>query len=111
MRKDIVQEPRGYSKSCTIRAFTFQPFASRQGQDTVVGLRFPFNPSVAQILKQCFVRIRHELHDPEHFILAAGGWLPKNRCWFVEQAIWPTVQRELEAAGYALRLEGQRANP
>ena len=107
MRKDILQEPRGYSKACTIRAFTFQPFASRQGQDTVVGLRFPFNPSVAQILKQCFVRYRHELHDPEHFILAAGGWLPNKRCWFVEQAIWPTVQRELESAGCQIKAKNE----
>ncbi len=111
MSKDIVQEPRGHSKPCKIRAFTFQPFASRKGRDTVVGLRFPFNPSVAQILKQCFVRYRHELHDPEHFILAAGGWLHRERCWFVEQAIWPTLQRELKAAGHALQPERQVGLP
>ncbi len=85
-----------------IRAFEFQPFESRQGRDTVIGLTFPFNRPIAEILKQCFARYRQQLYDPEHFIHSAGGWLARERCWFVEHAIWPTVQRELEAAGYEI---------
>ena len=85
-----------------IRTFEFQPFESRQGRDTVIGLTFPFNRPIAEILKQCFARYRQQVYDPEHFIHSAGGWLTRERCWFVEHAIWPTVQRELEAAGYEI---------
>ena len=91
--------------STVVRAFEFQPFESRRGRDTVIGLTFPFDQPIAQILKQCCARYRHQLFDPENFIHSAGGWLAHKRCWFVERAIWPDVQAELKAAGYEILAE------
>ena len=96
-----------------IHTFALQPFESRQGRNTVIGLRFPFNQSIAQILTQCCADHRQRLYDPvydqlidpENLILAAGGWLAREQCWFVERAIWLTVQVELEAAGYQINAE------
>ena len=39
---------------CVIHAFEFQPFESRRGRDTVIGLRFPFNAAIAATLKEHF---------------------------------------------------------
>ncbi len=94
---------------CVIHAVEFQPFESRQGVDTVIGLTFPFNRPIAEILKQCFARYRQQLYDPEHFIHSAGGWLARERCWFVEHAICQRSNVNSKLPGMkSIRNVGQR---
>jgi len=81
-----------------ITAFRFQPFESRQGQDTVIGLRFKYDAQLVaglkSILKQCRGRaVRKDRH--QH---SAGGWLPEHKVWFVEENVWPRVALALKNA-------------
>jgi hypothetical protein len=79
-----------------IEVFSCQPFESRQGIDTVVGLRFPYSPPTITLIKQTLARFR-----PEYVALGGqpGGWAPKDKYWWVERRVWPTVQAVLEDAG------------
>lgn len=81
-----------------VQAFRFMPFQSRAGE-TVVGLRFPYNDAFVAALKTSLARHKDRAIDPSRNIHQPGGWQPKSKCWFVEEAIWPDVKQELYAAG------------
>ncbi len=90
------------SDGARLELFRFQPFQSRQGVDTVLGLRFPYEPTLIESLKQA---LRQATADGRNRgILSAtaqsGGWLPERRCWFVESFAWPTVRDVLRRFGY-----------
>jgi hypothetical protein len=78
-----------------LHAFAFQSFQSRRGIDTVIGLRFPYNPCVIDTLKAA-LREAREQTSPAN----PGGWLPDAKAWFIERAVWPAVRRRLLAAGH-----------
>jgi hypothetical protein len=80
-----------------IRVFVFQPFESRQGQDTVIGLRFAFDVELIDQLKGALREARDGTGKRN-----PGGWLATERAWFVERSAWPTVRRRLVEAGYPL---------
>jgi hypothetical protein len=73
----------------------FQPFESRVGIDTVLGLRFPYDPALPGLLKSAYreAGARAGVRSP-------GGWLPEHKCWFVERAVWPAVRDCLVRAGH-----------
>jgi hypothetical protein len=73
----------------------FQPFQSRAGIDTVLGLSFPYDPALAALLKSAYreAGVREGVRIP-------GGWLPEHKCWFVERAVWPAVRACLARAGH-----------
>jgi hypothetical protein len=79
-----------------IRVFPFQPFASRLGRDTVIGLQAAYDAERVALLKSA-LREARELTGRN-----TGGWLATERAWFVERSAWPTVRRRLVEAGYAL---------
>ena len=79
-----------------VQTFKFMPFASRAGQ-SVIGLRFPFNEALTAALKASLARHKGAAIDPARQVNAPGGWQPKSRCWFVEEAIWPAVLADLRA--------------
>jgi hypothetical protein len=80
-----------------VRVFEFQPFESRRGVDTVIGLRFGYDPELVACLKQA-VRVAKGLYMRKNL----GGWLAKHKAWFVEKFAWPGVRRRLEALGCTL---------
>jgi hypothetical protein len=84
----------------------FQPFESRVGTDTVLGLRFPYDPALADLLKFAYreAGARAGVRSP-------GGWLPEHKCWFVERAVWPAVRDCLERAGHTIIEEGAEGEP
>lgn len=79
---------------------SFQPFASRIGQDTVIKLRFDYNPDLIADLKKILRHYKDEALDPSRHIFQPGGWNPKFKCWYVERNIWGLVKHELEEMGY-----------
>ncbi|HEY7066399.1 MAG TPA: J domain-containing protein [Chloroflexota bacterium] len=83
----------------TATYFAFQPFTSRAGMDTVLGVRFPFNGALVGELKDRLrtQKQRHYLARP------AGGWLPEARAWFVERECWPTIHALLRQWGYSVQ--------
>jgi hypothetical protein len=80
-----------------IHVSAFQPFESRRGVDTVLALRFRYDPDVIEVLKDA---IRRASRD--RGIRNAGGWLAEHRSWFVERQAWPCVRDQLRQAGYTL---------
>jgi hypothetical protein len=85
-----------------IRVHEFQPFASREGVDTVLGLTFRYDPALVGLLKAA---IRSE--GLRQGVKCPGGWLAEHRCWFVERPVWPAVREALARAGHAARGEEQ----
>jgi hypothetical protein len=77
----------------SIHVFAFQPFSSRTGFDTVLGLRFSFDRDLVELLKEALRNLK------PGFPGSPGGWLPEHRAWFVERAVWPAVSTRLRAAG------------
>jgi hypothetical protein len=74
-----------------------QPFKSRQGVDTVLTLRFDYDPDVVELVKDALAEARRLTG-----LFPAGGWLADRRYWFCEHWAWPTVRRRLEQAGHAV---------
>jgi hypothetical protein len=58
-----------------IQVSRFQPFESRQGIDTVIGLRFTYDAAIVALLKALLVRHRERAAKPEEHRHTAGGWL------------------------------------
>jgi hypothetical protein len=83
-----------------IHVFAFQPFESRAGVDTVIGLRFRFDWTLADLLKTA-LRSARLLSSRKN----VGGWLDREKAWFVERFAWPHVRRHLEEAGCVLDIE------
>lgn len=79
---------------------SFQPFASRIGQDTVIKLRFDYNPDLVESLKKILRHYKDEALDPSRHIFQPGGWNPKEKCWYVERNIWSKVRDSLHFEGY-----------
>jgi hypothetical protein len=77
-----------------IHVSAFQPFESRVGVDTVLALRFKYDPELIDVLKSALREASRVLG-----IYNAGGWLAEHRCWFVERNAWPLVRERLAAAG------------
>jgi hypothetical protein len=78
----------------------FQPFVSRRGRDTVVRLSFDYNADLVADLK-ILIR-KYETHVLNPDARCAGGWLPKSKCWFIEESIWPAVKNDLIEFGYSI---------
>jgi hypothetical protein len=76
--------------------FSFQPFESRRGIDTVVGLRFRYDVQLVADLKDALRQARR-LKGGHHL----GGWLAQHRARFVERRAWPHVPQRLQALGNA----------
>ncbi len=83
----------------TIRVFRFQPFASRKGQEPMIGLKFTFNWQVVSTLKQLLKLYRGQAANSSMLRYSAGGWLSQYACWFVEPVVWPDMQNELRQIG------------
>jgi hypothetical protein len=77
----------------------FQPFASRRGVDTVLALRFKYDPDLIATLKDALQEARSR-----GYAFQPGGWLAEERCWFVERQAWPCVRSHLRDAGYSVFL-------
>jgi hypothetical protein len=90
-----------------VHVFRFQPFPSRAAQPPVVGLRFAYDAALVARFKAALAVCKGWALDPQQRIYTAGGWLPEERCWFVEPAAWPTVRAALVAFG-ATCVEGDR---
>jgi hypothetical protein len=82
--------PQTQAPTLTIHVDRFQPFQSRVGIDSVVRLRFEYDPALVSRLKALLEVYRI---GTEH--KTVGGWLPKHSCWFVEPAVWDVVRMEL----------------
>jgi hypothetical protein len=83
-----------------IHVSAFQPFESRRGVDTVLALRFRYDPELIEVLKDSLRRAAREL-DMHN----VGGWLAEHRCWFVEREAWPYVRAWLTDRG--CRFQGE----
>jgi hypothetical protein len=81
----------------TITVKPFQPFGSRVGKDTVLGLYSRYDPDLVEVLKAAI-----KYAGAYAGVQSVGGWLPKHGCWFVERAVWPAVRASLEGAGHAV---------
>jgi hypothetical protein len=90
----------GGGRKRLIEISRFQPFASRQGIDTVYRLRFQYDPDIILILKAALHRARGTLGGNN-----LGGWLEEHRCWFVEPSAWPLVADQLRRNGCQLQSE------
>jgi hypothetical protein len=73
-----------------VHAETFQPFVSRQGLDTVLSLRFGYDPQLIERLKDALQQARSTLGRTN-----VGGWLKEHHCWFIEHEAWPIVKQRL----------------
>ena len=82
----------------TVTVKPFQPFGSRVGKDTVLGLHFPYDADLVRLLKEGLQALRQFYQGHPQ----PGGWLPQHGCWFVERAAWPAVKGMLEDAGHAV---------
>jgi hypothetical protein len=73
----------------------FQPFESRVGIDTVLGLSFRYDAALIELLKSALRQAgaRERVRNP-------GGWVREHKCWFVERAVWPAVRACLVRAGH-----------
>lgn len=78
----------------------FQPFVSRRGRDTVVRLSFSYDASLVADLRT-LIR-KYETHALSPDARCGGGWLPKFKCWFVEEPIWPDIKNDLIELGYSV---------
>lgn len=78
-----------------IQADRFQPFSSRMGVDTVVRLQFEYCPALVARLKALL-----EVYRVDHRYRVVGGWLPEQKCWFVEPDAWAVIKLELLYLGY-----------
>jgi hypothetical protein len=76
-----------------VKVVRFQPFPSRAGVDTVLGLSFTYDRAVVDTIKQTLGQEKARLGGTQ------GGWLAEHKLWFVEPATWPAVRRRLAAAG------------
>lgn len=85
-----------------IEVFAFQPFSSRVGQDTVLGLRCPYDAALVKGLKAVLQPFHAPLRATAPRMQTAGGWLDAPRCWFVERPAWPAVAALLLALGYCV---------
>jgi hypothetical protein len=89
-----------------ITTFAFQPFESRQGRDTVVGLRFKYDPALIDTLKDAIRTAARHLRQRN-----LGGWLPEHKCWFVERRAWRMVRQRLVEAGCTITDEPAEESP
>jgi hypothetical protein len=80
-----------------IRVAPFQPFASRVGVDTVVGLQFGYDEELIGLIKAALREAKARTR--RKFL---GGWKADYRRWFVEWVAWPHVRSRLIGAGYDL---------
>ena len=80
----------------------FQLFSSRRGRDTVVRLSFNYDAGLVTDLKTLIRRYEARAFNASKNILAGGGWLPKFKCWFVEESIWPDIKNDLIELGYSV---------
>jgi hypothetical protein len=87
------------SRASRITVQAFQPFRSRVGLDTVVGLTFPFNAGAVAEMKAALDWARDDARR-RGLPLTVGGWLGDRRCWFVERSAWPVVREFLLDRGY-----------
>lgn len=91
----------------TIYTRDFQPFESRRGRDTVVGLHFNYDPQLIDLLKRTLRQLKDQAVDPSRHIFQPGGWRPEEKCWFIERSIWGEVKHILEYEGYCFQpMEG-----
>jgi hypothetical protein len=81
-----------------LECFRFQPFETRQ--DTVLGLRFPYDAELVEHLKTTLRQWRDAVRRANPMAQTAGGWLPAYRCWFIEPPAWPAVAALLRQYGY-----------
>jgi hypothetical protein len=77
-----------------------QPFESRIGEDTVLFLRFRYDKNLVAEIKDYLARRRGEY--PQGKAFQPGGWLPDERVWFVEEAIWADLREQLLDEGHVL---------
>jgi hypothetical protein len=80
--------------------FRFQPFQTRRGIDTVLGLRFGYDAALIAALKDILRQWRPIVRQANPMAQVAGGWLPAYRCWFIEPPAWPAVAALLRRYGY-----------
>jgi hypothetical protein len=80
--------------SQSVRVMPFQPFSSRKGVDTVLGLHFDYDPGLVALLKEALQGARWRTGRRN-----VGGWLPEWHRWFVERVAWPHVRQRLLEAG------------
>jgi hypothetical protein len=78
-----------------IHVKAFQPFESRAGVDTVLALKFEYDPERVEQIKQILrgEKARLGVSTP------VGGWLKPHGCWWIERYVWPSVKRQLAAVG------------
>jgi hypothetical protein len=69
----------------------------------VLKLSFPYDPALITLLKSLFAKYKAAALDPAAHREAAGGWLPREKCWFAEPCIWQELRAELETAGYSIQ--------
>jgi hypothetical protein len=93
----------------TIDVSRFQPFSSRIGRDVVVRLAFIYNKDLVSDLKTLIHKYEPRALRPDTNVLAAGGWLPKFKCWFVEESIWSAVKEGLLSLGYSVNEPATKA--
>ena len=82
-----------------VYAFRFQPFASRAGQDDVIGLQFTYSAALVHVIKEALARYKGLAANSARHISTAGGWLPETKTWFVERSMWVLVHTELVRVG------------
>ena len=76
----------------------FYPFTSRR--EHVLRLDFYYNATLVDLLKKLIREHKTEAVNVSAGRLCAGGFLSRERCWFVEPCIWSAVKTELQRAGY-----------
>jgi hypothetical protein len=87
-----------------IQVRAFQPFSSREGVDTVLGLSFRYDPELISQLKTA-------LREAGRWagIKQPGGWLAEHHVWFVERCVWPDVRARLLRHGHTVHDEAAPA--
>jgi hypothetical protein len=80
---------------CRIYVKAFQPFESRVGVNTVLALKFEYDPERVEQIKQILRGEKARLGVS----IPVGGWLKPHGCWWVERWVWPSVKRQLAAVG------------
>jgi hypothetical protein len=78
----------------------FQPFQTRRGIDTVIGLRFPYDAGLVENLKATLRQQRDVVRRATPHAQTAGGWLPAYHCWYIEPPAWPAVAALLRQYGW-----------
>jgi hypothetical protein len=97
MLDNIRVRARTQPANTTISVDQFQPFSSRAGIDTVMRLRFPYDPGLVSRLKALLA-----VYAVGHQYRTVGGWLPEHQAWFVEADVWDVVRDELQFLGYQI---------